>query len=280
MVSIRVRLALSLLVSLSLVACGGDESRPKAAPGSGGSGATGGGGGSGGGATGGAGGSAGSSGGAGGVAGSSGAGGVAGSAGAAGAPPVVPIDVACSGALAFRATGAAFVQPTPKDLAKELSALTYDYGEHPLTIVLLAKPGGQVTVSATETQSGGFNQVFPSGKKPDFVGLVLKQGGFASKDEIPKAWLQLEDQNGTVYVELTKVTVSASTASNCQSLVATVDAFIPSSQGSVSLALASGATTIATLAGPLGGGGQGSAEGWQLRMLFPAQATDFDFGSL
>ena len=288
MLSPRTLIALALAGSCWLfAACSSeDEERPKAngfggtgATGTGGSGASGG---TAGASTGGASGSG--TGGSAGASGSAGAGGSAGSPVDASTDGVTPLDPACEGTYAFWATGAAFTFPTPKDLAKELGALTYDYSTHPVTIVLSAKPNGVGTlqIGATETDSGGVLQVFPAGKKPDPVAAKIQLGGFATSVAQTKAWLRVVDQSGPVDLEIDNVTLEASTASQCNSITAVLTAVIPSSQGSIALALPSGSTTIGALAGSPGSGGQGpdGGSGWNLRMLFTGESTDFDFSSL
>jgi hypothetical protein len=287
--------ALGLLASASFVAgalaaCSGEDERPSG-PAAGGTSGAGGSGASGGsaGSSGGSGGSAGSSGSSGsagnaGTAGSSGAAGAAGAAGSGGSgSDGGPIDEACASNVAFWATGAAFVFPTAKALAQELSALTYDYNAHPLTVVLAAKPGGVglVAVSATESGSGG-PQVFPDGKKPALVTAAISSGGFATATAQTEGWLRVVDQSGPKDIALENVELTATTGGKCSTLSASVTAVIPASQGSLSLDLPSGAKTIAELAGGSSGGGQtpDGGAGYPLKLVFSGESTDFDFGSL
>jgi len=197
--------------------------------------------------------------------------------GAGGTPPV---DSACSSPVAFWATGASFTYPTPPKLASALSGLTYDYGTHPLTVVLLPKGGSaRLAVSATETQSGGFKQVFPSAMAPTPVDAVLSAGGFHNSAEQSKGWLRVTDLSGSRDIEIDSINLSATTASSCNSIVATLTATIPSSQSSVQLDLAGGSTTLGALA-QTSGGPDGGVQGWNLKMLFTGESTDFDFASL
>lgn len=276
-----------LTVLAALVGCSGDDERPgAAAPGTGGSGASGGSAGTGGG-TGGTAGTAGGSGGSAGAGGSAGTAGQGGSAGATGGSggggsDGGPIDTPCTSSTAFRATGASFVFPTPKDLAKELGALTYDYSASPVTVVLAAKPSGIGLLAVSATEAGSAGQVFPSGKKPELVSANIFSGGFSNATTQLAGWLRVVDQSGPRDIELENIDVTATTSNNCASLLASVSAAIAASQGSVTLDLPGGQKTIAELAGGTSGGGQtpDGGVGYPIKLLFSAESTDFDFGSL
>jgi hypothetical protein len=245
--------------------------------------ATGGSSGLGGSSNGGNGGAGGTSGGSAGQAGNAGIAGEAGSVGAGGAgSDSGPTDLPCTSNVAFRATGAAFVFPTPPDLAKELGALTYDHSARPVTIVLAAKPGGIgfMAVSATEPSTSG--QVFPVGKQPELVGANISSGGFSNASAQISGWVRIVDQSGEKDILIENVELDATTSSKCATVQATVTAVIPPSQGSLSLELPGRKKTIAELAGGGSDGGQtlDGGAGYPLKMVFAGESTDFEFGSL
>ncbi len=278
----------------SVVGCGGGDGRPSAAA-VGGMGNSSGGSGNGSGGRSGSAGSAGvpstggggAAGGTGAAAGTPGTGGIgtidAGGNTGGGAGGVPPIDTACDRSMAFWATGASFAFPTPKNLAAALATLTYDYTEHPVTVVL-AVNGGDATVAVSATEaSGGSAPAFLAGTKPQFVPAAISIGGFATTATQTQAWLRVKDESGFKDIELNNVDLSVVTSNQCSTLLALLTAVIPGTQGAVVLDLPSGSTTIESLAGSSAGGGQtppGSTTGWNLRMVFSGESTDFDFKSL
>ncbi len=196
-----------------------------------------------------------------------------------------PVDSACQKSVAFWATGASFTFPTPKNLAAALGELTFDYEQHPVTVVLLTQSGGGMTLaaSATEQQPGGFAEVFVPGQKPGFVPATVTAGGFATGASQAQGWLKVKDPSGIKQIELSNIELSVSTSNKCSVLVGLLTAVIPISQGAITLELDSGSTSIAALVGGAADGGQipdGGALGWNLRLLFSAESTDFDFASL
>lgn len=264
--------------------CGNGDGRPQSAAGGGTGLSNSGSGGSADAASGGIGASAGG----GGAAGSAETGGVgtfdagAGSGGNDGGVP--PIDTACDRSMAFWATGASFVFPTPKGLASALGPLTYDYTEHPVTVVLAMKGGSaSVAASATEAPVGSQPPGFLAGKKPVFVPASIAIGGFASTASQAQGWLRIKDQTGFKDIELNNIDLSVVTSNQCSTMLAQLTAVIPSSQGGLALDLPSGSTTLGALAGGSSSGGQtpdGGSIGWNLRLVFTGESTDFDFASL
>jgi hypothetical protein len=186
--------------------------------------------------------------------------------------------------VAFCATGASFAFPTPKDLAAALGALTFDYNERPVTVVLAIDGGNaSVGVSATEQASGASAPTFVAGKKPQFVPAAISVGGFATTATQTQAWLRVKDLTGFKDIELNNVDLSVVTSNQCSTMLALLTAVIPGSQGGVTLDLPSGSTTIGALAGGSSGGSQtpdAGSVGWNLRMMFVGESTDFDFKSL
>lgn len=231
------------------------------------------------------------SGGAGGIAKDAGSGGAidAGTGGApdGGAPDALPpIDTICAGKVAFWAAGASFAFPTPKALAAALGSLTFEYERHPITLVLDTQAdggGASVAISATVADASGYQQVFPPGQAPAPVAAVLTAGGITTAQPEAQGWLRVEDQSGVKAIELHDIELEATTSNKCNTLLGVVTALIPVSQGNVVLELATGKTTIATLAGESADGGQtpdGGTLGWNIRMMFLGESTDFDFESL
>ena len=98
-----------------------------------------------------------------------------------------------------------------------------------------------------------------------------------------QGWLKVKDPSGIKQIELSNIELSVSTSNKCSVLVGLLTAVIPISQGAITLELDSGSTSIAALVGGAADGGQipdGGALGWNLRLLFSAESTDFDFASL
>lgn len=263
---------------LGLLACSSEEHLTPLS-GKGGSSATGGGGSVGGAASGGSAGSAGAAAGSGGDAGdlpdASSEGGPDASTDASTPSEGGAIDTACTGNKAFVANGAAYVFPTPSALAGALSALGYDASAHPLTVVLAVKGDGTAVTaaSASHVVEGGLAHSYPDSMKPDLAPATVKAGGFTTSSQQKGGWLVITDKSGDKYVKLENVAYSASTSSGCSTALVALTAVIPASEGSVSIELPTESTTLGKLAGPSNGGA------WDLKVLFTAASTDFDFGS-
>lgn len=185
------------------------------------------------------------------------------------------IDVACTGNRAFLAGGAAFVHPTPAGLAAAANALTYDVNTHLLTLVLAMKGDGTAVAAASASQvpEGGVAQAFPAAMTPDWVPASVKVGGFTSGGQQKDGWLLLGDQAGEKLIKIENITFAVTTSASCSLATVTLTAVIPASEASVALELATESTTLGKLAGPSNGGS------WDLKLLFTAASTDFDFGS-
>lgn len=278
-------LGLSWCVALG---CSGEDDKPKQSAfggssggGNGGSGGSGASGASGGSANGGSAGSSGgtSAGGSGGAGANGGSGGIhtsggnAGNGATGGTGVIEPTDSPCEEQRAFLASGMAFVAPTPPELGLALSRLTYDASAHPISVVARFKPtqvSGVAWISATEAD--GANQIFPQGFVPDPVDLDLQIGGFNTVQPATEAWLVVND-GAEKRIRLTNIDLVATTSNACSILNGSISAVIPDTEGSVQLTLPSGNTTIAQLAG-------GSTTSWNVRAVFQAATTDFDFESL
>ncbi|MCK6531323.1 MAG: hypothetical protein L6Q84_00015 [Polyangiaceae bacterium] len=185
------------------------------------------------------------------------------------------IDTPCTGNKAFVANGAAYVFPTPPALAGALGALAYDATAHPLTVVLAVKGDGTAVTaaSASHVVEGGLAHSYPDSMKPDLAPATVKAGGFTTSSQQKGAWLVLTDKGGDKYVKLENVAFSASTSSGCSTALVALTAVIPASEGGLSIELPAESTTLGQLAGPSNGGA------WDLKVLFTAASTDFDFGS-
>jgi hypothetical protein len=217
-----------------------------------------------------------------GSAGAGGAGSAGGSApggGAGGSSDAGAADLLCAGDVAFWATGMAFVAPTPEPLAQALSALAYDPLSHPLSIVLA---GASAKMGASATQDGGSGlAVFPPGEAPELVPAIIAAGGFETGAPQAVGYLRFVDAMGPVSIEVTGVTLKASTSSGCSTLLATLTAIIPASEGSKTLHLKGGASTIAELGGSDGGGEKDAGPpSWEIRALFSGETMAFDFTTL
>ncbi|MEZ4226606.1 MAG: hypothetical protein R3B13_37005 [Polyangiaceae bacterium] len=200
--------------------------------------------------------------------------------GQGGGSGVPSVDTACDRSMAFWATGASFVFPTPKPLAYGLGPLTYDYGEHPITVVLAVQSGAAtVAASATDLDTSGQSPGFV-GEKPQFVPAILSAGGFASSASQQRGWLRIKDQSGFKDIEMNNIELSVVTSNQCSTILAQLTAVIPSSEGGVVLDLPSGSTTLEALAGASSSGGKSPEVGWNLRLVFAGESTDFDFASL
>ncbi|MCB9588408.1 MAG: hypothetical protein H6718_23570 [Polyangiaceae bacterium] len=184
---------------------------------------------------------------------------------------LVPTDTACEEQRAFLAGGMAFVSPTPPELGLALSRLLYDPASKPISVVARFKPSeaiGDAWIGATELD--GFNQTFPQGFVPEPVDLALQFGGFNTTEPAKEAWLALGENTR---IRLENVELVAKTSNACSVLDATLSAVIPDSEGAVELDLPSGKTTVGTLAG-------GTTTTWNVRAVFQAATTDFDFEAL
>lgn len=193
-------------------------------------------------------------------------------------------DPPCENDYAFWASGMSFSAPTPKPLALALTELAYDPASHPIAIVLAAKGGAasaRLFVSATEKNGAGA-QVFPQGKAPDFAPATLLFGGFESGAPQMKGYLRLVDMVGPIDIELSGVSVKVSTSSGCSSMLATLSAIIPNTEGGKTLHLSAGSSTIAELGGDGGGGGpkDPGEQSWEIRAIFAGETMSFDFTTL
>ncbi|MGE0326885.1 MAG: hypothetical protein AB7K71_09105 [Polyangiaceae bacterium] len=200
-------------------------------------------------------------------------GGNAGNGATGGTGMIEPTDLPCEEQRAFLASGMAFVAPTPSELGLALSRLTYDASAHPISVVARFKPteaSGVAWISATE--ASGSNQVFPQGFLPEPVDLGLQIGGFNSTQPATEGWLVVND-GSEKRIRLTNIDLVATTSNSCSILNASISAVIPDTEGSIQLTLPSGSKSIAQLAG-------GTTTSWNVRAVFQAATTDFDFESL
>ncbi len=193
-------------------------------------------------------------------------------AGGNGNDQLEPTDSACEEQRAFVATGMAFVAPTPPELGLALSRLLYDPSSKPISVVARFKPS-QATGSAWISASAldGQARTFPPGFIPAPVDLALQFGGFNTTEPAKEGWLVLD--TGTTRIRLENIELVARTSNACSVLDATLSAVIPDSEGSVELDLPSGKTSVAALAG-------GTTTSWNVRAIFQAATTDFDFEDL
>ncbi|MCA9629235.1 MAG: hypothetical protein KC766_16285 [Myxococcales bacterium] len=194
------------------------------------------------------------------------------SGGSAGDGELTPTDSACAEQRAFVAGGMAFVAPTPPELGLALSRLLYDPASKPISVVARFKPSeasGSAWISASELE--GFEQAFPPGFVPEPVNLALQFGGFNTTEPAKAGWLVVGAD--ATRVRLENIELVARTSNACSVLDATLSAVIPDSEGAVELDLPSGKTTIAALAG-------GTTTSWNVRAVFQAATTDFDFEAL
>ena len=206
--------------------------------------------------------------------GSGGTGAAGGGSGATGGGDVDPLDRACSEDIAFRADGAIFKPPTPQDLALALTELTYDVTLHPVTVVLQGSDPGNATIAASQTMDdGNFNEVFVTGFEPgSWPGATIAAGGFSSNGPQSSGYLRIRHLMGNLDLQLTNLSIIATTSGDCAFGTILIDAIIPSSQRTSTLEIASGSTTIGDLAG-----GSGDIN---VGMVFQASAVAFDFSTL
>jgi hypothetical protein len=217
----------------------------------------------------------GGNGGAGGADGGGGSG-ASGGAGGNGGSMFVPPEDPCAFDGAFGSTGIAFLDPTPFDLAQTLDQLTFAYQPDPrsLAVALLASHGpGMSSVAVSTSILGAQDQQFPPGLLPDFVPVALGYGEFGSLTPQATGWLRVVDDNGPVDIELNNITLNAETDSDCQTLLASVDATIPGTQADVTLTVGGNAATVGELAGPL----MPMQQGWQIQAIFEAESISFNF---
>ncbi len=219
-----------------------------------------------------------------------GAGGQASGSAGAGGISTVPVDgglddggeplPSCIDGSAYRAAGAAFVAPTPPDLASALSALAYEPSSHPLTIVVLDRSGqGTLAVSFSELEPDETREGFPESFVPGSTTSTFVDGQLLSQSPQDIGFLRVTDADGDVEIELQEISLDAVPVNGCDSLRANVTAVIPESQGGVSLKLKNGKRTIESLAGSQGERDAGSNGPWAIKLSFDADSIDFDFTS-
>lgn len=195
-----------------------------------------------------------------------------------------PADPPCTNNYAFWTLGMSFGAPTPQLLAQALNEVTYDFSEHPLSIILTAKDGvasAKLGVSATVDNGAGL-QIFQQ-PQPAFVPALLAEGGFKSFNPQPTGILRVKDTMGPVDIELENITVNATTSSGCSNMVVILNADIPPSEHNKTLHLKGGDSTIGDL-GLNGGGGAGGkgggAQPFAIRAYSSGETMSFDFASL
>jgi len=204
-----------------------------------------------------------------------GTGGGGGIGGSGGAPEIVPLDNACIADVAFQSAGLFFKSPTPQALALALNELTYDADTHPITVVLQGADPSNVSVAASATEEdSSISEVFLPGLTPTFAAGVLYEGGFQTDSPQSTGYVHIVDLASTVDIELSDLNIFATTSGDCTAAVIVIDAKIPAAERSKSITLASGTTTIGTLAGG------SSTDDIQFGMLFQAISVGFDFSTL
>jgi hypothetical protein len=175
-----------------------------------------------------------------------------------------------------------FAFPTPAPLAEALDRLTYDPTSHPLSVVLLAAGGDEAaTIAIGATDTDGFDQVFPPGKKPTFGPALLGETEFSTAGPQLVGWLRVVDEVGPVDIQLANINLSALTKSSCTILSGVIDAEIPESQLGTNLHIDGTTRTLGELAGgPVSDGGQvldgGNGVGTSLHALFVGETMSFD----
>ena len=105
----------------------------------------------------------------------------------------------------------------------------------------------------------------------------------AVQNEIPQATgaVRIVDGAGNVvFLPLEELRIQILPDATCGSVTGFVTANIPTSSGSAKLVIDGATKTLLDLAGPPGGGGQGMALYWQLRLELTAAAAPFDFSTL
>jgi len=217
-----------------------------------------------------------------GAGGSSGTGGTGGSGGStstsgtAGGGGIPVSDVACTGDYAFRAAGMSFTPPTAGALGQAFNELAYDFEVHPITVVLRATDPQQATIAASSTMydPNTYMDSFVAGLDPTFTDAGLAQGAFWTGTPQATGYLRLRHDQGVLDLELTNLTVHATTDSDCNQAFVTLDAIIPVTEKSKQLVYSGGTTTV----GDLGGGDPNNP--LPLRALFLTEAISLDWASL
>jgi hypothetical protein len=209
--------------------------------------------------------------------GEAGGGGSGGSGGAGGdGGGFLPPENPCTIDTAFGTSGMAFVDPTPHDLALALDALTYAYQPDPrsLAVALLGShaPEMPATVAISASVDGPMGQFFPPGLVPAFGPASLGFGEFGTLSPQAQGWLRVIDDNGPVDIELNNLSLGAKTDSDCQVILATLDATIPDTQGNITLTIGGDTSTVAQLAGAIG-----PMQSWPVKALFQGESMSFNF---
>ncbi len=188
---------------------------------------------------------------------------------------IEPPDSACLGDFAFRAAGASFVSPTPKDLALTFSKLAYDPTlEHPITVVLLATNPSKATVAASPSLLMDTKEEFIAGLEPVFTKATIQAGRFFSAMPQSKGFVRIRGSAGGLDLQLGNMTLDATTSNDCGQAFVSIVTTVAASERSKTLVVDGESTTV----GALAGGDAGSD--FDLGMLFLAETVSFNFGSL
>lgn len=191
-----------------------------------------------------------------------------------------PADVPCEWDVAFRSSGISFIFPTAPALGREIGAFVADPDEHRFVLALRGSKGKNAdgAISAADIE-GGIYSFLNTTRKPTLTTFSLAQGRFDSAAQTA-GFLVFRDEEKEIALHLTDIQVSAFTQSDCQQVLATVDATLPATPTNLGFQIRSGGSyhTLADLAGMKDK--KGNYTNVAIRLMLVGEATSFDFSSL
>lgn len=191
-----------------------------------------------------------------------------------------PADMACEWDVAFRSSEITFVFPTARALGREIGAFLADPDEHRFVLAVRGSKGKDAdgAISAADIKSGLYS--FPgTTKKPTLTTFSLAQGRFDSAVQTSGFLVFQDEEKKEKVLHLTEIQVSSFTQSNCQQVLATVDATLPVPDNAGIQILSGGRWhTLADLAGMKDD--KGNYTNVAIRFMLIGEATSFDFSSL
>lgn len=199
------------------------------------------------------------------------------------APIEYPVsDTACERDVAFRANSVVFIPPTAPAFAREVGAFLADFdsgldenNRQPPFILAVRGSKGADADGAISVAEGNyeFSSHVP---KPTPAKVSLLQGRFDSEEQAKGVLSVMHDQ-GTVDINLVNLRFSAFTQSDCQQVVATVDATLPAGEGGKAIWSGSDRLSLGELAEM--GDKPDNYQNVSLRFVLIGDATSFDFTS-
>lgn len=184
----------------------------------------------------------------------------------------------CFDAVAYESVNVSFVAPTPSEVALAFNALTFDSTHRAFVLAIESRnDSGSFLISKAELADDGIHQRFTATLPLVPGGLGLIDGQLHSTASQERGLLALASN---LDVEVEELDLDASSANACGSLRGAILANIPDSAGDLLIPTSGSAKKLRELMAASDVRGGGATGPWRVKLLFDAQAIDFEFGAV